>query len=171
LADGDGAPGDLFGGSVAISQDTVLVGASRHAAGPRRAGAAYVFVRSGSAWSRQAVLTAADADAPTSFGCSVAISGNSAIIGATQPIGLLGSNPGAAGAAYVFRRSGGTWAQRARLAAPDGAAGDAFGAAVAVQGDLYAVGAPGSANPESRVGAVYIYDLNLSAAADWMLYR
>ena len=86
-----------------------------------------MFVRSGTAWSQQAELTAADAAANDFFGCSVAISGSTAVVGAP---GTTGST----GAAYVFVRSGTAWSQQAELTAADGADFDEFGVSVAISG-------------------------------------
>ena len=93
-----------------------------------------MFVRSGTAWSQQAKLTAADAAAGDQFGYSVAVSGSIAVVGAA----LKNSNTGAA---YVFVRSGTTWPQQAELTASDAAPGDVFGWSVAVSGTTAVVGA------------------------------
>ena len=139
LAASDGAAGDNFGTSVTISSDTVIVGALLDTVGANtNQGSAYVFVRSGTAWSLQAKLTAADGAAFDVFGISVSLSGNTAIVGATAHD--IGANPDQ-GAAYVFVRSGTTWTQQARLAAADGAASEYFGSAVALSGNTAIVGA------------------------------
>ena len=85
--------GDLFGFSVAVSGDTVVVGAYNEdgdatstAAAPNdnasQAGAAYVFVRSGTSWSQEAYLKASNAGASDRFGFSVAVSGDTVVVGA-----------------------------------------------------------------------------------------
>jgi hypothetical protein len=137
----DGGPGSSFGGSVAISGDTALVGDRFKQVGDNwRQGAAYVFVRNGSTWTLQARLTAADGHTWDCFGASVALSGDVALIGAPYddqgPLADCGS-------AYVFTRSGAIWTQRQRLAAVDGTEGDRFGADVAIAGDNALVGVPG----------------------------
>ncbi len=78
----DGAVGDSFGVSVAISGDTAIVGAYLDDDAGSASGSAYVFVRSGTTWSQQAKLTALDGAAFDLFGYSVAISGDTAIVGA-----------------------------------------------------------------------------------------
>ena len=78
----DGAGGDSFGQAVAISGDTAVVGAIKNDAGSPDAGAAYVFVRSGTTWTQQQKLTAADGGGGDFFGTTVAISGDTAVIGA-----------------------------------------------------------------------------------------
>jgi hypothetical protein len=147
LTASDGVPFDEFGGSVAVSGTTILVGANGNLTSP---GAAYVFVRSGTTWSQQAKLTASDATASDAFGTSVALSGNTALVGAA------GSNS-FTGAAYVFVPSGATWTQQAKLTASNGAAGDAFGNAVALSGNTALVGAAYRSN---YAGAAYVFVRN-----------
>ena len=99
-----------------------MVGAHSDAIGANAdQGSAYVFVRSGTTWSQQAKLTAADGAAGDEFGCSVAISGDTAVVGARYD--AVGANADQ-GSAYVFVRSGTTWSQQAKLTAADGAADD-----------------------------------------------
>ena len=140
LTAADAAEGNDFGRSVVMSGDTVVVGAPFGVAGTvSDAGAAYVFQRSGSAWSQQAKLTAADTAARDRFGGSVAISGDTVVVGAL--LGTAGVYADA-GAAYVFQRSGSTWSQQAKLAAAEVEALDRFGASVAISGDTIVVGSP-----------------------------
>ena len=111
----DPTGGDLFGRSVALDGDTVLVGAPDHDhSGKNGAGSAYVFVRSGEAWTQQAMLTASDAASGDYFGVSVALDGDTAVVGARRNDGA-GTN---AGAAYVFVRTGEVWTEQAKLTAP-----------------------------------------------------
>jgi hypothetical protein len=133
------ALGDFFGISVALSGDTILVGAhGRDHSGLLNAGAVFVFVRSGTTWSQQAMLVASEAKEGDLFGLSVALEGDTALAGAftEDPAGVVD-----AGAAYVFVRSGTTWSQQARLTAGDAAAGDRFGDGVALSGDTALIGA------------------------------
>src|SRR5579884_1576984 len=154
LTAADGAAGDQFGGSVALSGDgnTALVGADGKNGFQ---GAAYVFVRSGTTWSQQQKLTAADGAAGDQFGGSVALSGD----GNTALVGADGKN-GFQGAAYVFVRSGTTWSQQQKLTASDGAAGDQFGGSVALSGDdnTALVGAAGATiGSNADQGAAYVF--------------
>ena len=143
----NGRPGDEFGQSVAISGDTIVVGA-RFAS--FNIGAAYVFVRSGSTWNEQAILSASNADFGDRFGSSVAVSGDTIVVGASfedsAATGVNGiqsnNNRPDSGAAYVFVRSSGTWIQQAYLKASNTGTLDEFGAAVALSDDLVLVGAP-----------------------------
>jgi uncharacterized repeat protein (TIGR01451 family) len=131
---GDGAAVDYFGYSVAISGDTAVAGANGDDIGSNsNQGSAYIFARSGGFWSEQQKLTAGDGAAGDYFGNSVAVSGDTAVVGA------LGSNS-YQGSAYVFVRSGTTWAQQQKLTASEGAAGDYFGNSVAINGDTAVIG-------------------------------
>jgi hypothetical protein len=144
LTASDGAAGDGFANSLAISGSIAVVGASGKNS---LTGAAYVFTRTGSTWSQQAELTASDGVAGDYFGYSVATSGSTVVVGA------YGKNSGA-GAAYVFGRSGTTWTQQAELTAADGGAPDFFGVSVAVSGSTAVVGAY---NKNSHVGAAEVF--------------
>ena len=150
---------DNFGQSVAVSGDTVVVGAPAEDSSttgvnstPNEtttgAGAAYVFVRSGTTWTQQAYLKASQVSANDSFGASVAVSGNTVVVGAWQEDSSttgVNSTPDesslGAGAAYVFLRSGTTWSQQAYLKASQVTSDDRFGASVAMSGDTVVVGA------------------------------
>ncbi len=149
----DGAAGDEFGYSVAISGDVAVIGAPRDDDNGDDSGSAYVFTRSGSAWSRQAKLTAADGAAGDVFGISVAISGDTVVIGADLA-DERGSN---SGAAYVFSRSGNAWRQQAKLTADDGTAGDLFGMRVAIFGGTAVIGAAREDDKGENSGAAYVF--------------
>jgi hypothetical protein len=112
------------------------------------AGAAYVFRRSAGVWAQQAYLKASNTDAGDWFGTSVAVSGDTAVVGAyredscaTGVDGKQTNGCNSAGAAYVFRRSAGVWAQEAYLKASNSEADDRFGSSVALSGDTVVVGA------------------------------
>ena len=130
--------GDAFGWSVAISGDTVVVGAHQHTVnGDVSAGATYVYVRTGTTWALQATLTAPTPASGDQFGSSVAISGNTVLVGASATdVAAVGTD---AGAAYVFTRSGTTWSQQARVTGS--AAYDEFGTSVALSGTTALIGA------------------------------
>lgn len=152
----DGATSDRFGDSVAIDGDTALVGASIEGSeqGVLK-GAAYVFTRSGTTWTQQAKLEAADLGQSLRFGRSVAVSGDLALVGAP---GYSTGTLGAQGAAYVFARSAGAWAQQARLLADDLAFNDQFGWSVALDGDTAVVGAwEDDSAAATDEGSVYVF--------------
>jgi uncharacterized repeat protein (TIGR01451 family) len=177
--------GDRFGQSVAVSGDTVVVGApgeDSNATGVNGneadnsasvAGAAYVFVYDGTAWSQQAYLKASNTDAIDRFGRSVAIDGDTVVVGAdgedSDATDQADNSASVAGAAYIFVRSGTAWSQQAYLKASNTDAGDRFGQSVAVSGDTVVVGAPGedsnatgvngneADNSASFAGAAYVF--------------
>ncbi len=140
----------MFGFAVAVEGDTVGVGMPRAGDIATRAGAAYVFTRSGGVWTQQAKLLASDAELRDEFGFSVALSGDTMLIGARDDDNDNGSR---AGSAYIFTRSGGTWTEHTKLLASDGTAGNFFGDAVALAGDVALVGARNG----SGSGAAYVF--------------
>ena len=156
LTASDGVTGDNFGYSVAVSGNTAVVGAINHTVGSnQQQGAAYAFVESGTAWSQQAELTASDGASGDYFGWSVAVSGNTAVVGAIHH--AVGSNQ-QQGAAYVFAQNGTTWSQQQELTSSDGTSGEDFGFSVAVSGSTIVVGAPGFAvGSNSGQGAAYVF--------------
>lgn len=141
LMDPLGSTDDEFGHAVALSGSTAIVGSS---GANGSYGLAYVYVRSGTSWQRQATLQANPAVTGANyFGWAVALSGpGKALIGGQ-------------GAAYVYVRSGATWHQQGKLADPAGNIGnDCFGCAVAISGSEIVLGAPGWNN---STGAAYVY--------------
>ena len=149
----DAAANDNFGFSVDIDGDTAIIGAKNEDAGGSNAGAAYIFTRSGTTWSQQAKIQASDAEASDLFGQSVAVDGNYAVVGAYSE----DAGGSAAGAAYVFIRSGTSWTQQQKLASSDIAAGDWFGYDVDIEGDVIVVGAGAEAAGGTAAGAAYIF--------------
>jgi hypothetical protein len=174
---------DNFGFVVAISGDTLVVGAPQEGSdatgvdgnqannNAQNSGAAYVFTRSGGVWTQQAYLKASNTGANDGFGVSVAISGDTIVVGAQFEDSAGSQNDNSAldaGAAYVFTRSGAVWTQQAYLKGHNTEAGDQFGTNVAVEGDTLAVGAIGEAGGSTGVnhsdnnnppgsGAVYVF--------------
>jgi FG-GAP repeat len=149
----DAARNDVFGGSVAVSGDTVVVGAMGDDGDGFKSGSVYVFVRSGTSWSLQQKLTTPDGRFVGQFGNSVAIEGDTLVVGAWRDFSLD------AGSAYVFVRSGTTWSQQAKLTHSDPAREDNFGFAVALSGDTVVVGTPqvGLNATNQRKGAAYVF--------------
>jgi len=139
LTASDGSSGDKFGGSVAVTLDTIVAGAPYDIVGSNaRQGSASVFVRSGGVWTEQQRLTASDGASNDQFGSSVAVSGDTIVAGA--PFDDVGSNADQ-GSAHVFVRSGGVWTEQQKLTASDGASADYFGVSVAVTLDTIGMGA------------------------------
>lgn len=150
LLSADGAESDAFGTAVAIDGDTAILGAPQKTVGMNgHQGQAYVFVRSGTAWSQQAVLLDwGTGTALEEFGHSVALSGDTAVIGAPgKDVGTFSRQ----GQAHVFVRSGTSWSQQAVLVdLTDGKDMDRFGASVGISGDTVVIGAN-----EKRVGTAF----------------
>lgn len=153
----DGALADKFGYSVAISEDTVVIGSYNDDSPLSNAGSAYVFIRTGTSWTFQQKLTASDATADDEFGNAVGIVGETIVVGAH--FADLPSNS-QAGSAYVYRRTGTVWAQTQRLipVSTNGSVilGDHFGESVAMS-SMLAIGAAGDDTPFTAAGAVYVF--------------
>ncbi|MBK8284974.1 MAG: Ig-like domain repeat protein [Ahniella sp.] len=154
---------DNFGSSLAIDSTNLVAGARTGDASAASAGSVWVFTRSGTIWSEQQRLTANDGATADNFGLSVALSGNSVIVGANLArISALE----AAGAAYVFTRSGSIWTQQQKLVAPVAGELDEFGVDVDLEGDTAIVGHRNEDGTFANSGAARIYT---RAAGVWTL--
>ncbi len=126
----DGVSSSDFGCSVAICGDTAVVGAAQRGS----PGSAYVFERDGTTgvWEQVQVLNTGQGMSSDFFGCSVAVSDGTIIVGAAQDNGL--------GSAYVYMRGDlGDWEQNQVLVANSGADADDFGCSVAISGNTVIV--------------------------------
>jgi hypothetical protein len=135
LLPSDGAAGDSFGQAVALDGDTALVGAVWDTDNGSFSGSAYVFTRTAGVWTEQAKLLASDGGPSDLFGFSVALDGDTAVVGALRS----GSDWGSA---YVFTRTGAVWTQQAKLTPANSTGEDYLGYSVAIDGDTVIVGAP-----------------------------
>ena len=148
----DGAPDDCFGAGVAISGDSISVGAPLDDVDSNiDQGSSYVFVADGGSWSQQKKLVAPEGHAYDRFGKAVAISSDRVVVRASDDD--IGANADQ-GSAYSFVRTGTTWALEQRLFAYDGAATDYFGHAIGLDGDTIALSAPGD---DGWKGSVYVF--------------
>jgi len=152
LTASDAAAGNEFGDSVALTSDTAVVGSPLSGDAGFASGAAYVFVRNGTAWNQQQKLTASDPAPLDAFGYSVAVTGDTAVIGA--PSDSRGSLPGSA---YAFTRSGGLWSQHDKLTAAGGAPGGEFGFSVALGEDKLIVGSVSDDTLGLDAGSAYVF--------------
>lgn len=150
-----GGAAGYYGASVALSKSTALVGAWDDGSG-KNAGLAFVYTTNGMAWTKETTLVPTDPDALDTFGYSVALSGDTALIGSNGNDDL-GTD---SGAAYIFVRTGTTWAQDQKLVASDGAAGDAFGYSVAIWDDLATVGAYWDDDRGDFSGSAYTFSIS-----------
>jgi len=163
LSDPLAMDGDEFGTSVAVDGDTVGVGA---AGTYGMEGAAYVYSRNQGGvgrWGLAASLSDPGATVEDSFGYSVAVNGDTLVVGSPQ----INSNFG--GAAYIYSRNqggAGLWGRVASLSDPGATSNDIFGFDVALYGDTVIVGAAGFSTYQ---GAAYIYSRNQGGAGRWGL--
>lgn len=151
---------DRFGDSVDVSGDTLVVGAWSEDGSDnsqKDQGAAYVFIRNGSNWSEQQKLYASDAAASDNFGSSVAIDGNTLVVGAPRKNSYDG-------VVYVFIRDGSIWTEQESIQLSDIGAQGKFGNSVDVDGDTLVVGAKDEAD---SMGAVYVFTRD--GNGDWSL--
>lgn len=167
LTASDGAALDLFGHALALSEDTAVIGAYQDDDNGSNSGSAYIFRRVGGSWSQEAKLVGSDTAAGDEFGRSVAIAGDTAVVGAGNHdhAGLNNS-----GAAYLFTRSGGSWLERAKLVAADPALADQFGRdGVAVAGETAVVGSKNDDDRGTNSGSAYLFTTCTESAAsgDW----
>jgi hypothetical protein len=154
--------GDIFGKSVEIDGDTVVVGAYLEDSpaasiditdnSADNIGAAYVFTRSGSTWSYRTMLKPPSGATDLQFGETTAIDGNTIVVGTSK----ANSNTGAA---YIFTGSGSTWAHQ-QTVSPD-SAGESFSQnlnhGLALDGDTLVVGAINESTDQNNSGAVYVF--------------
>ena len=169
--------GDMFGNTVAVDGETVVIGAPSEDSDARgingsqdnnnaeNSGAVYVLIRTGGEWVQQAYLKASNSDAQDRFGESVAIDGDTIVVGATgegsTAAGVNGNqalnNLANVGAAYVFVRENGQWTQQAYLKSSVPSASDLFGKSVALSGDTICVSAPLDGIEGPAAGAAFVF--------------
>ena len=171
LTASDGAAGDVFGHSVAIYADTVIVGAFQDITDNIGQGSAYIFERSQGGdnnWSEVKKLFVPGGERSSFFGISVAIYKDTAIVGSSQ-------DNLAQGAVYIYERNQGgpnNWGQVKKLTSADGLRGDIFGNSVAIYEDTAIVGAPDDTTVlDSEIisdhGSAYIFGRNQGGANNW----
>jgi len=149
----DGTQNDEFGGSVSLSGDLCIVGASGDDDSGNGSGSAYVFRFNGSDWVYEYKLLASDGQAGDLFGSSVSLSGDLCVVGAK----FDGDNGDKAGSAYIFRYDDPNWIQEAKLLPSDGEAEDFFGSSVSGDGNLCLIGAHGDDDMGEHTGSAYVF--------------
>ena len=142
------AEGALFGSAVALFGDRAVIGAPSY-----EQGTAYVFDYEDGMWRQQARLAPADLPPRLSYGRTVALHGDVALVGTWRDP----HDPPVVGRAYVFVREGETWREAQILVPSDGTEEDFFGASVAVSGDYALVGAYKAETPSKDAGAAYVF--------------
>ncbi|HWR64254.1 MAG TPA: PKD domain-containing protein [Candidatus Thermoplasmatota archaeon] len=149
----DGTEDDWFGRSVCLIGDVALIGAAGDDDNGVDSGSAYMFTRTGTTWAQQQKLLASDAAGDDYFGAAVCLNNNTALIGAY----LDDDNGVDSGSAYMFTRTGTTWAQQQKLLATDGQAGDFFGCAVSLDKNTAIIGASCDDDIGSTSGSAYMF--------------
>ena len=154
LIEPDEASASFFGASVAIDGDWAFVGAPFNSESGAEAGAVYVYRFNGVVWSRtQKLFPAADAARSGWFGYSIAVDDSLLAVGSPE----TPRSGAATGTVCIFRLRDGQWTRASHFTAPDAAAGMAFGASVAIDGDRVLIGAPADSQNGPRSGAAYTY--------------
>ncbi len=159
LTPADATPGDHFGHSITLDGNTALIGSRFDDDKGNASGSVYVFAFDGTIWTQQQKLTAADGEPGDSFGRSVVLKGNTALIGAP----LDDDNGNNSGSAYVFTFDDTIWSQQQKLTATDGASEDEFGSSIALDGNMALIGAPESDAEGVDSGATYLFSFDGSA--------
>ena len=154
LTAGDNTGGDRFGHFLAMDEDITIIAALFGDGLDADTGSVYLFSQSADGnWTETQELFASDGLAQDEFGHSIALDGDTILVGAFLANGVSDD----AGAAYVFTRKMGVWTQASILNAADGIAGDRFGWSVSVSGDTAFVSAKQTADNGSRSGSAYVF--------------
>jgi uncharacterized repeat protein (TIGR01451 family) len=168
LVSPDGAVGDRFGAAVVNSGNYIIVGAPGDDEKGTDAGAIYIFERNlggANQWGLLHKRMAPDGSAGDLFGTSINFSADRVIVGA--PGNDEKGND--AGAAYIFERNLGAadqWNARPKIMAPDGAAGDQFGRAVGIGGNIASIGAPFDDDNGENSGSAYLVYFRISSGQE-----
>ncbi|HMZ30936.1 MAG: hypothetical protein KA094_03030 [Methanoregulaceae archaeon] len=147
----DPVGGDNFGRALAIQGDLLVVTARKNDA---EKGAAYAFKNTSDGWINTATLVASDSVDGDYFGQSIALKGETLVIGARN------AGPDGAGALYLYRKSGNDWIEVTKVTPEDGEPDEQYGFCIAVTGNTIAVGARRDNLTATKAGAVYVYTLN-----------
>ena len=161
LFDEEAIDATLFGSSVAIDGDIIVVGAMLDTGAEWGSGRLHVYGRNGAVWSRRQVLDAPDGDLTDMLGSSVDIEGGTIIAGAWWDE----ENGVRSGSAYIFEDSGeGDFTFAGKLLPSDGLPEATFGRTVAVSGSLAVVGAPLHRADGAAAGSVYLYERDVDGS-------
>jgi hypothetical protein len=157
LTSSDGLTADYFGNSVSIDKDYIIVGAPGHDLSVGGEGAAYIFEKPSTGWvdaTETVELTASDANSADNFGTQVSIAGNYSVI-ASPGDDVSGTY---SGSAYIFKKTGTSWSQQAKLVPSDGASNDFFGWSVSIKETNVLVGAYADDNTNGiDAGSAYVF--------------
>lgn len=150
----DGSTGDEFGAAVAIHGTAAAVAAPNADGEDQRTGAVYTYVNHYGTWEPEQKLTAPHGDRDEVFGLSVALEGDTLVVGSPGTL----NDYATPGTAYVYRRSAGVWTLHQELRPRDSSGGQLFGHGVAIRLDRIVIGAPYDHNRGERAGAAYVYE-------------
>lgn len=150
--------GSTFGKTLSLDGDTALIGKSVWVA-EYPENKVYVYTRSSTTWSQQAVLNPSHPEDVPSFGETVLIKGDLAFISAPGE-GEYNIPVVSPGAVYIFKRNGNVWTEQQRIAAPDRTAGDRFGESLAFSGNTLVIGdSLNDIDGRVNAGAAYVYTM------------
>lgn len=149
----DSAAHDDYGITVALSDDTVVVGVPFDNTDAFNAGSVYIYTHNNGVWSLLQRLVASDSAPGDQFGWALALQGDTLIIGARFDDDQ-GFN---SGSAYVYSRKAGLWAEQQKLTANDGSENDQYGLAISMAGDTTIIGAPFDDDKGFDSGSAYVY--------------
>jgi len=165
-----GIGSDSFGYSVAVEGDTIIVGDPSDGDNGSSAGAAYIFQRDFGGldnWGQVKKISPGDGAKDDSFGGSVAIGGDTVVVGATQSTAYVVKPPGKA---YIFERDYGgvdNWGEVKKIVPADGEADDRFGHSVAISGDTVVIVAALDDDNGTDSGSVYIFERDYGGVDNW----
>jgi hypothetical protein len=150
----DGASKDWFGDAVSVSGDTIIVGSKGDDDHGDYSGSAHVFRFDGSTWTERQKIYASDGTTEDRFGSFLSHSGDVAVFGAWHDDNSGGVD---AGSAYLFRFDGTSWQEQQRFSASDGAAGDEFGAPIALDHGVAVIGVARDDDLGAGSGSAWVY--------------
>jgi len=155
---------DQFGFDVAVDGDWAIVGSPGDDDAGGNAGAAYIYMRGqDGVWAEAQKLVPGEISILADAGWSVAIDGDTAVVGSRRD----DSQASNAGSAFVYRLIGGDWVQVAKIYSDDLEAGDWFGEAVAIDGDVIVVGARNEDELGGSAGAAYVFERDAGGPEAW----
>lgn len=159
----DGVTLDDFGSKISTDGTTLVIGARFADFTGADNGAAYVYTRTGSTWTFVQRLTSSTvaSNMAESFGASVAVEGNTIVIGAHKADKTPNRD---CGAFYIFQNTGGVWSQVQKVWAPDFSADDHFGWSISLEGGTILVASPEDDDKGVDGGSIYVYSLSGSTA-------
>ncbi|HBG26734.1 MAG: hypothetical protein A2Y10_01310 [Planctomycetes bacterium GWF2_41_51] len=150
LTASDGTTNNFFGRCVCISGNYLIIGADGVES---YKGAAYIYYYDGTSWSLQEKIVATDRTSSDDFGCSVSMSGNFAIVGAS-------GDDSSRGSAYIFQRDGSDWQFIQKISETNGTGSDFFSCSVGISGNLAIVGVYGDDDKTTNAGSAIVYGFN-----------